>query len=150
MIALSGANAAPPQDGIDDGLLSAAEAAELPLAKTELVVLSACGTALGDFAPGEGTLGLQRAFQLAGARTTVATLWNVDDFAIRSQVTRFFDETWNGGKEEPISRIEALRQAQLAAMRGTISDRQNASVNNAAIRSPIRDWAAFVLSGDWR
>ena len=150
VIALSGANAFPPQGGVDDGLLSAAEVAELPLSQTELVVLSACGTALGDFAPGEGTLGLQRAFQIAGARTTLATLWNVDDLAIRSQVTRLFDEMWTGRKEDPISRIEALRQAQLAAMRGTVSDRQKASGIDAAIRSPIRDWAAFVLSGDWR
>src|SRR5262249_31090731 len=73
-LVLSGANADP-----EKGLLSAAEAAHLDLRGCELVVLSACDTGLGKVAGGEGVLGLQRALQTAGARTTICSLWSVSD-----------------------------------------------------------------------
>src|SRR5262245_40575698 len=68
-LVLAGANLAP-----DRGTLSAQEASALDLRGAELVVLSACDTGLGKVADGEGVLGLQRAFQMAGARTVVASL----------------------------------------------------------------------------
>src|SRR5262249_34973451 len=69
---LSGAN-----EDADRGRITAEEVCELPLAGTDLVVLSACQTALGQFTYGEGVLGLQHAFHLAGARTVVTSLWSV-------------------------------------------------------------------------
>jgi hypothetical protein len=96
------------------------------------VVLSACETGRGDLAGGEGVYSLQRAFHLAGAQTTVASLWQVDDEITQELLTRFFENLWH----KSMSRLEALRQAQLAVRRGEGN------------RAQPRYWAAWVLSGD--
>src|SRR5262249_26322215 len=113
-LALAGANHAPSADQ-EGGVLTALEVAELNLGGGEMVVLSACETGLGKEAGGEGLLGLQRAFQVAGARTTVGSLWQVDDDATQQLMASFYDRLWS--REPPPSRLEALRQAQLSLLR---------------------------------
>ena len=143
-IVLAGANK--PKDD-DHGVLTALEVSELDLTKVELVVLSACETGLGEVAGGEGVLGLQRAFQIAGARTTITSLWKVDDEATRKLMVKFYDNYW----KDDMEKLVALREAQLWMLeegpkRGIVR------VNNPATdkRSPPYYWAAFSLAGDWR
>ena len=134
----------------EDGLLTALEVEALDLRQADLVVLSACETGLGEIAAGEGVLGLQRAFHTAGARTVVASLWKVEDRATRELMERFYENLWNA--ERPMTRSEALRQAQIALLRKartrgvSLVDQQGA----AEAGTPPCFWAAFILSGDWR
>lgn len=136
-----------------DGQLTALEVEGLDLAGVDLIVLSACQTALGRAERGEGMLGLQRAFQLAGVRTSVTSLWSVDDRATRALMIEFYRNLW----EKKLGKLESLRQAQLAMLkrydpqqkrlRGLDTDLEN---DNLPDRGAPFYWAAFVLSGDWR
>ncbi|MHC4551070.1 MAG: CHAT domain-containing protein [Planctomycetota bacterium] len=148
-LALAGANTPPEPDG-DDGILTALEVAGLDLSNVELAVLSACETGLGEVAGGEGVLGLQRAFQVSGARTTVTSLWKVPDVATQLLMQRFYENLWDKG----MPKLEALRQAQLWLMREGgrrgISLPKDETDGGDPKRLPPYYWAAFVLSGDWR
>ena len=156
-IVLAGANQ-PIKSGQDDGILTASEVLDLPLKQTELVTLSACQTGLGKTAGGEGVLGLQRAFQAAGARTVCTSLWNVPDEGTRVLMEEFYRNLW----EKKLPRAEALRQAQLkmltsfdpktGALRGTVAPLKETIADNTPTkdRVPPYYWAAFMLSGDWR
>jgi CHAT domain-containing protein/Tfp pilus assembly protein PilF len=153
-IVLSGANKEP-KESEEDGILTALEVSELELPRLELVVLSACETGLGKSAGGEGLLGLQRAFQVAGARTVIASLWKVDDRATQALMAEFYKEAWN--EKSAISKAEALRRAQLALLKGTIAGgklrglgKTSEKLPKGEVRLPPLYWAAFVLSGDWR
>jgi CHAT domain-containing protein len=147
-LALAGANEPPGADG-DDGILTALEVATLDLTHVEVAVLSACETGLGEVAGGEGVLGLQRAFQVAGARTTVTSLWEVPDVATQLLMQRFYENLWD--KDMP--KLEALREAQIWLMKeggkrglGTGKNEPTGRVS----RLPPFYWAGWVLSGDWR
>ena len=120
----------------DDGILTGMEVAMLNLRGTELVVLSACQTGLGDIYQGEGVMGLKRAFLLAGARRVVATLWMVPDKQTQQLMTNFIHH-WQSGM--PAS--EALRESQVAMISRLRKDHGHAH--------PFF-WAAFTLTGDWR
>jgi len=92
----------------EDGLLTAEDVTGMDLLNTELVVLSACNTGLGEIRTGEGVFGLRRAFVLAGAKTLVMSLWKVPDEETRELMEDFYRRILAG---EP--RAEALRNAQL-------------------------------------
>jgi CHAT domain-containing protein len=152
-IVLAGANQ-PLTANQDDGILTALEVSELDLRQTNLVTLSACETGLGATAGGEGVLGLQRALQLAGARTTVASLWQVSDDATRRLMVNFYDNLWD--KELPV--LESLHAAQLSMLRAEAQDLPSGRRGLDIAKQPVGNgkrlppyyWAAFVLAGDWR
>ncbi|MFH0893737.1 MAG: CHAT domain-containing tetratricopeptide repeat protein [Bacteroidota bacterium] len=111
--------------GIDDGILTAYEVSLLDLSKTELVVLSACETGLGDINDSEGVYGLQRAFKMAGVRYIIYTLWEIRDEVTVEFMDVFYSQ-WMGGKE-----IHTAFRAAQEAMRA---------------KYEANYWAAFVLS----
>ena len=125
---LSGGNYAwsgkTPIDGVEDGIATAYEISQLNLSNTELVVLSACETALGDVKGSEGVFGLQRAFKMAGVKKMIVSLWQVPDKETAELMTTFYSY-WMKGK----TINDAFTQAQ-ADMRKKYS--------------PFY-WAAFVL-----
>jgi CHAT domain-containing protein len=135
----------------DDGILTALEVAEMDLRSADLVVLSACETGLGRVAGGEGLLGLQRAFQMAGARTVVASLWKVDDEATQELMKVFYDNLWR----KQLQPLQALRQAQLSILNGRtavgrsrgVGEVEAVPVAGKKARAHPRLWAAWVLSG---
>lgn len=137
-LALAGANqrgAAPP--GTDDGILTAEEVASLDLSGVEWAVLSACETGLGEARAGEGLFGLRRAFQLAGARTLVTSLWPVEDESSR----RWMKALYEGRLSRGLSTAEAVHEASLAVLR----ERRAAGQSTHPFF-----WAGFVAAGDWR
>ena len=101
--------------------------------EADLVVLSACQTALGKEIKGDGLVGLTRGFMYAGARRVVASLWKVSDKATSELMSRFY----NTMLQEGIRPSAALRTAQLSMLK----DKQWAAAYY---------WAGFVLQGDWR
>ena len=148
-LVFAGANRDP--EGLDDdGILTASEVESLDLRGVDLTLLSACETGLGEVTGGEGLLGLQRSFHIAGARSVVASLWEVSDEATRSLMENFYDNLWN----KELSMLESLRQAQLSMLkegrqRGLVRLDQPQN-DDSGKRTPPFYWAAFVLSGDWR
>lgn len=81
----------------DDGWLTATEVIHMNLQKTRLVVLSACETALGEIQAGEGVYGLQRAFELAGAKNVLGSLWKIDDQATSTFMIEFYNSYLTNG-----------------------------------------------------
>ncbi|MFN8572129.1 MAG: CHAT domain-containing tetratricopeptide repeat protein [Gemmatimonadaceae bacterium] len=131
-LALSGANAwlrgDSPSKHVDDGILNGEDIVSMDLTATELVVLSACESGLGDVVTGEGVMGLRRAFAVAGARTLVVTLWKVPDEQTQSLMAAFYNGLTSGK-----GRAESLREAQRQL--------------RAEYPAPYY-WAAFICQGD--
>lgn len=125
----SGANTAwsgqKPAETTDDGILTAHEISNLQLAYTELVVLSACETGLGDVDYSEGVYGLQRAFRLAGAKSMIVSLWKVADKDALEFMVKFYRE-WAICKNKK----EAFDKTQ-ESMRKKHEE--------------VRKWAGFIL-----
>ncbi|MEM7586958.1 MAG: CHAT domain-containing protein, partial [Acidobacteriota bacterium] len=120
------------REGDDNGLLQAWEIFEQVRIDADLVTLSACDTGRGKVLGGEGLIGLTRAFQYAGARSVLASLWGVGDHSTAELMQRFYRSLEQG---EP--KAEALRRAQLELLHG------------AEYSHPFH-WAGFELVGDWR
>jgi CHAT domain-containing protein len=132
-LVFAGANR-PDANPSDDGYLTAAEATAMDLEGTELVTLSACETGLGGVRSGEGVYGLQRSLAVAGARSTLLSLWKVDDGLTATFMERYYNRLKAGQ-----GRADALRDTQ-----AEFRNNKNSTYND------IRVWGAFQLSGDWR
>jgi CHAT domain-containing protein len=132
-LVFAGANR-PDANPNDDGYLTAAEATAMDLEGTELVTLSACETGLGGVRSGEGVYGLQRSLAVAGARSTLLSLWRVDDGLTVTFMERYYNKLKAGQ-----GRADALRDTQ-----AEFRNNKNSTYND------IRVWGAFQLSGDWR
>lgn len=124
-----------PRAGEDNGLLQAWEIFEQMRLDADLVVLSACETASGRPITGEGLIGLTRAFQYAGARSVVASLWKVNDRSTAELMVRF-----HGHLRQGMPTDEALRAAQIELIR-------NGAAATLGDTSAPFHWAAFHLIG---
>jgi CHAT domain-containing protein/Tfp pilus assembly protein PilF len=134
-VVLAGANALGEEGATgEDGWVTAEEISLLDLRGTELVVLSACESGLGDVKVGEGVFGLRRAFLYAGARTLLISLFEVPDAQTRDMMRSFYD-----GMKAGKGKTESLHAAQLEMIRRRRQDHQAAH--------PFF-WASFVLVGD--
>jgi CHAT domain-containing protein len=137
----------PPGGAVEGCLLTAMEAAELDLRAAELVTLSACETGRGRAAGGEGVLGLQRAFLVAGAGAVVASQWRVPDDPTQVLMREFYGRLWG---KDLVSRAEALRQAQVYMIERWQRPRSGTEPKGGKGPTPPFFWAAFTLAGDWR
>jgi CHAT domain-containing protein len=149
------------RDGEEDGNLEVREIFEMNL-NANLVVLSACDTALGQLSSGDELMGLTRAFIYAGTPSVIASLWKVDDASTASLMGSFYKNL------KTKSKVESLRQAQLDMISGKVSAQLLAQrgvggigklsdATGSAIPTPRSAsvptshpyfWAPFILVGD--
>ena len=120
--------------GAEDGILTAYEVSAMDLEGTEIVVLSACETGLGQVKEGEGIYGLRRAFQIAGVRTVVCALWSVSDRATAEMIGQLY-------QREDLSIPDRMRELQL----DKIADLRSHNKSDHPYT-----WGAFIALGDWR
>lgn len=126
-LALEGANAR--SSGNEDGILTALEVSGLDLLGTQLVVLSACETGVGEAPGGAGVYGLRRALALAGSETQVLSLWEVDDQATSALMSAYYERLLKGE-----GRVEAMHEVQ----RGMKENK---------LLSHPHYWASFIVFG---
>jgi CHAT domain-containing protein/Tfp pilus assembly protein PilF len=153
-LALAGYNRRHQTLGADDGVLTALEVMDLDLCGTELVTLSACETGVGEARSGQGVFGLRRALAIAGARSQMLTLWQVQDQTTKEIMVSFYAQVRQG-----VPFAEALRRTQLAVLRQESLPATNAHLrgirplgrpapgSTAALAHPYY-WASFILSGN--
>jgi len=118
----------------EDGILTAYEVSGMDLEGTQVVVLSACETGLGEVERGEGVYGLRRAFQVAGARTVISALWPVSDETTAEMMSQLYDR----GKKPLPETIRKIQMKKIKELR-----REGKAGHPFA-------WAGFIALGDWR
>lgn len=133
-LALAGANRRESRTPGDDGVLLAEEIVTLDLRGAEWAVLSACDTGAGVVAAGEELFGLRRAFQIAGARTVIVSLWPVDD-----ETTRLWMDT--------VYRTRFVENASTATAIRTASLKTIAARRARGLSTHPAYWGAFVAAG---
>jgi len=117
--------------GTDDGILTGLEAASLDLWGTQLVVLSACETGIGDIARAEGVQGLRRALIIAGSESQVMSLWQVDDEGTQVLIQGMYKHLLQGkGRSTSLQRVK------------------RAMLRHLEYSHPYY-WGAFISSGRW-
>ncbi len=121
----------------EDGILTAEEIGAMDLGGVEWAVLSACDTGVGSVGAGEGVFGLRRAFQVAGVRTLIMSLWSVEDEAARQWMKVLYE----GRLLRNRPTAEAVREASLDVLRRRREESESTH--------PFY-WAGFVAAGDWR
>ena len=134
-LAFSGASLAPGSAPI--GVLSAGELGTLDLSQVDWIALSACDSGLGPIGRNEGVFGMRRALRLAGARTVVMSLWQVDDAATADLMQSLYHERFVAHADVP--------DAMANAMRSVLSARRAAGQSDHPYY-----WAAFISEGGWR
>lgn len=137
-LAFAGANrrrSAKPDE--TDGILTAEEIAGINLEGVDWAVLSACDTGVGEIKVGEGVFGLRRAFQVAGAKTVIMSLWPVEDKTTEQWMETLYREHFLNGRDTG----ESVRAASLQILNQRRANHQSTH--------PFY-WAAFIAAGDWR
>lgn len=119
--------------GAEDGILTALEVSAMDLRGTDLVVLSACETGLGEIKAGEGVYGLRRAFQLAGAKTVVSSLWQIPD----RETMKFMKELY---AQEAQTYPELMQKVMLQRLKELRAQKRSTHPYS---------WAGFVATGEW-
>jgi CHAT domain-containing protein/tetratricopeptide (TPR) repeat protein len=136
-LAFAGANRrASVKPGETDGILTAEEIAGINLEGVDWAVLSACDTGVGEIKVGEGVFGLRRAFQVAGAKTVIMSLWPVEDETTRQWMGTLYREHFLNGKDT----AESVRAASLQILSQRRAKHQSTH--------PFY-WGAFIAAGDW-
>lgn len=139
-------------EGIDDGILTAKEIAEMNLEGLDMVVLSACQTGLGEIS-GDGVFGLQRGLKKAGAQSIMMSLWKVDDEATRILMTRFY-HYWTSGSSKHIALSKAQNDLKnYTETRVVVEDDGEWKADEQRIQHTVtvhpytspHYWAAFIL-----
>ena len=135
-LAFAGANQrASARSSQEDGILTAEEVSAINLTGVDWVVLSACDTGKGRIQAGEGVLGLRRAFQIAGARAVIMSLWAVEDESAR----QWMDALYRARISEGLDAADAAAKADLSVLRWRRAQARGTD--------PFY-WAAFVATGD--
>lgn len=121
---------------LDDGILTGQEIASLDLSEADWVVLSACESGLGKAHGHEGTLGLKRAFRMAGANSVLTSLWDVGDETARRWMAALYRARLSGS-----TTADAVRTANIESIEQC---RERGHSTHPA------HWGGFIASGDWR
>jgi len=146
-----------------DGILNAKEVLKLDLFETDLLVLSACQTGIGETKNGEGIKSLRRSFELVGVRSIVCTLWSVDDLASSILMTKFYDNLFTRQMNKSdalyhakkyirtmtyLQLFEYCQKTGIEEWAEKIIDLSEERLNETSYYTHPYYWAGYILQGD--